>query len=44
MDRTYAGDLYFTVGQDGLLAAANVLSAEQLLEGSYLLNCIRAHL
>jgi len=33
MDRTYAGDLYFTVGQDGLLAAANVLSAEQLLEG-----------
>ncbi len=32
-DRSYLGDLYVTVGNDGLLAVVNVLSAEGLLEG-----------
>ena len=31
--RSYDGQIYITVGQDGKLAAVNVLSAERLLEG-----------
>ncbi|MEZ4472981.1 MAG: SpoIID/LytB domain-containing protein [bacterium] len=31
--RTYAGDLYVAVGNDGRLAVVNLLSAERLLEG-----------
>jgi SpoIID/LytB domain protein len=30
-DRSYEGDVYFTVGQDGRLSVVNVLSAERLL-------------
>ncbi len=31
--RSYAGDVYLTVGRDGRLVVANLLSAERLLEG-----------
>ncbi len=32
-DRSYHGDVYLAIGQDGKLVAVNVLSAETLLEG-----------
>lgn len=32
-DRSYHGDVYLAIGQDGRLVAVNVLSAETLLEG-----------
>lgn len=32
-DRSYEGDVYFSVGRDGQMAAVNLLRAERLLEG-----------